>query len=232
MEDKTPTEAERQREEPAWERVLKSPVTGVVIGALLTLGANFVLEGSRARERARDAQQQRLQGTLQIVDDLAALVYEYQVQLKLHAVAAVSGSMASISERYEGKKLYEASYTKFSTQAPVLLLKLRNRINPKYYKAVADRFYSGVESYIRESQNMLERAAMHPQKNIDDVYLEASLMIEKSRQCSYRVIDFIYAAAADSSSLDDTETQIERDCGWTRRFGRPTASAGRLTPTR
>jgi len=36
-----------QEREPTWERILKSSVTGVVLGAVLTLGADYMLERSR-----------------------------------------------------------------------------------------------------------------------------------------------------------------------------------------
>src|SRR4051812_15202271 len=76
--------------EPAWERILKSSVTGVVLGALLTLAADFALERTRARERAMEAEQQRRQATLQIVDELAAIVYEHRPQADLFAIATSS----------------------------------------------------------------------------------------------------------------------------------------------
>lgn len=126
----------------------------------------------------------------------------------------------------ERKAAYDAAYTKFSTQVPVTLLKLRSRIEPRYYKEVVKSFELGVQSNVELIRAQMTRRYRDQKSSIGggpvtmgdpgDNPDRTFGFLQTTKVCSDAVIDFTYAAAADSSSLDDTKNDLLQACRWSR----------------
>lgn len=212
------------RLEPAWERILKSSVVGVVIGVLLTLAAVYTLERSRAKDRDRDAERERVQAMVQIVDGLATLVYEHRTQAVLLSGALASNAPADRDALHERKSGYDAAYSNFAAHAPVSLLKLRNHLDPQYRKAVDQYFNAGIRAnvdLIRTTVTDRYRARVPSATDAATPATEASAasdpmvaLMQSSSACSDGVLDFVYAVAAEPTAVDATEGRMAEACGW------------------
>ena len=204
-----------QEKEPAWERILKSSVTGVVIGAVLTLGANYLIELSRARDRARDIAVEQRRLAFQALDDLSALVYDIRTQNNLFTDAWArqrAAEAATFGVDVEG------SYAKFSRDAPVVILKLRPRSSPAQFRAIREYFNSLVVADVEVLHTNVVRALQRMTAAPGD-FAPSAETIQTMRDlhagaaaCSDAVIDFTYAVMADAGAVADEELAISERC--------------------
>jgi len=205
-----------QEKEPVWERILKSSVTGVVLGSLLTIASNAYLESARTRDRSREAAGERARQAVQSFDDLTGLVYE--VRSAFDTFTDELPGLSS-SQRYEQTKTasnaLDNAYAKFLRQAPLILSKLRARVEPSQFALIRKPFDTFVAQDVRSlhARALLAFTTAGSREGVSDEAVENMRRQSlETAKCSDAIIEFGYAVLASPETGTPSEAGIQAAC--------------------